>query len=209
MARDTGGAEGTAREHQLIEIHCPGDSATVRSTVHLPEFDIFYRHECSPETLRLSVPVDSRVSDVARIISGVTRHRFRTISLKGTVLPKDDLFADYFEPEEVLQLDALPGQKPGVIPLEWEYTGLHEAAHEGHVEVIWSYAARPEFINARTADGATPLSCLLKAGGHRKMVMALLKAGASAKAALPSGSTALSFAKSKGHAEVVSLLEKA
>jgi ankyrin repeat protein len=45
--------------------------------------------------------------------------------------------------------------------------------------------------------------------GDRKVVMALLKAGASAKAALPSGSTALSFAKSKGHMEIVALLEKA
>jgi ankyrin repeat protein len=45
--------------------------------------------------------------------------------------------------------------------------------------------------------------------GDRKVVLALLKAGASAKAALPDGSTALSLAKSIGHTEVVSLLEKA
>jgi ankyrin repeat protein len=46
--------------------------------------------------------------------------------------------------------------------------------------------------------------------GHRKVVMALLKAGASARAALPNGRTALSLAKSEGHMEVVSLLlEKA
>jgi ankyrin repeat protein len=45
--------------------------------------------------------------------------------------------------------------------------------------------------------------------GVRKVVMALLEAGASAKAALPNGSTALSIAKSKGHREIVALLEKA
>jgi ankyrin repeat protein len=39
--------------------------------------------------------------------------------------------------------------------------------------------------------------------------MALLKVGASATAALPNGGTALSIAKSKGHTEIVSLLEKA
>jgi hypothetical protein len=33
--------------------------------------------------------------------------------MKGNKLPKDELFADYFEPDEVLQLDALPGEKPG------------------------------------------------------------------------------------------------
>jgi hypothetical protein len=43
----------------------------------------------------------------------------------------------------------------------------------------------------------------------RKVVMALLKEGACAKAALPNSSTALSLAKSKGHMEIVALLEKA
>jgi ankyrin repeat protein len=38
--------------------------------------------------------------------------------------------------------------------------------------------------------------------------MALLKAGAAAKTALPNGSTALSIAKSKGHREIVALIEK-
>jgi ankyrin repeat protein len=41
------------------------------------------------------------------------------------------------------------------------------------------------------------------------VVTALLKAGASAKAALPNGNTALSIAKSKCHSEIVALLEKA
>jgi ankyrin repeat protein len=37
----------------------------------------------------------------------------------------------------------------------------------------------------------------------------LLKAGASTKAALPIGETALSLAKSQGHAAIVALLETA
>jgi ankyrin repeat protein len=42
-----------------------------------------------------------------------------------------------------------------------------------------------------------------------KVVTVLLKAGASTKAALPDGRTALSLAKSNGHMEIVALLEKA
>jgi ankyrin repeat protein len=45
--------------------------------------------------------------------------------------------------------------------------------------------------------------------GNARVVSTLLKAGASAKAALPSGKTALSLAKSHGHADVVALLKKA
>jgi hypothetical protein len=131
-------------------------------------FDICCHRECSPEILRFVVPVDSKVSDVARIICKEVKHRFKSISLNGRVLPKDELFADFFEPDEVLQLDALPGQKPEVIPLSGEVTALHWAAHEGNTEVISSYATRPEFINARTADGATPLWCAAERGAARR-----------------------------------------
>jgi ankyrin repeat protein len=41
------------------------------------------------------------------------------------------------------------------------------------------------------------------------VVSTLLKVGASAKAVLPSGETALSLAKSRGHAAIVAILEKA
>jgi ankyrin repeat protein len=44
--------------------------------------------------------------------------------------------------------------------------------------------------------------------GHVKVVAELLKAGASAKAALPDGRTALLIAMQKRHAQIVSLLEK-
>jgi ankyrin repeat protein len=45
--------------------------------------------------------------------------------------------------------------------------------------------------------------------GKARVVSTLLKSGASAKAALPDGETALSLAKSRGHADIVALLEKA
>jgi ankyrin repeat protein len=45
--------------------------------------------------------------------------------------------------------------------------------------------------------------------GHVKVVTELLRAGACTKAALPDGRTALSIARSKGHMQIVALLEKA
>jgi ankyrin repeat protein len=45
--------------------------------------------------------------------------------------------------------------------------------------------------------------------GHVATVQELLEAGASPKAVLSDGRTALSFAKSKGHREIVALLEMA
>jgi ankyrin repeat protein len=45
--------------------------------------------------------------------------------------------------------------------------------------------------------------------GHVAVVAELLKAGASTRAALPDGQTALMLAKSKGREAVVVLLEKA
>ena len=50
---------------------------------------------------------------------------------------------------------------------------------------------------------------LASASGHVAAVAELLKAGASAKATLPDGRSALTLAKWKGHEAVVALLEKA
>jgi ankyrin repeat protein len=43
--------------------------------------------------------------------------------------------------------------------------------------------------------------------GDLTVAVELLKAGASAKTALPDGSTALSIVKSTGHTEIVALLD--
>jgi ankyrin repeat protein len=158
-----------------------------------------------PEVYHLAVPVDSKVSDVARIISSVVKHRFSSISVKGKILLKDELFTDFFEPEEVQQLDALPGQKPGVIPLEGEWTILHKAAGEGNVKMISEYATRPEFINARTMEGATPLWCAADAGSV-EAVEALFELGADIDLPTMGGATPLYFAAQEGHLEAVKAL---
>jgi ankyrin repeat protein len=63
-------------------------------------------------------------------------------------------------------------------------------------------------VNTPTTDGWTPLM-LAAWNGDIKVFTALLKAGASAKDSLADGRTALSIAKSKGHARIAALLEKA
>jgi hypothetical protein len=149
--------------------------------------------------------VDSKVSDVARIIAGVVKLRFCSISVNGTVLPNEDLFADYFEPDEVLQLDALPGQRPGVIPLEGEYTSLHKAAYEGNVAVISTFATPPEFINAKSAEGWTPAWCAA-ANGRVEALEALFKLGADVNLQDKNGWTPVCVAAERGHVEAVKAL---
>jgi ankyrin repeat protein len=56
--------------------------------------------------------------------------------------------------------------------------------------------------------GWTPLM-LASASGHVAAVAELLKLGASPRATLPNGRSALALAKSEGHEAVVALLEKA
>jgi ankyrin repeat protein len=63
-------------------------------------------------------------------------------------------------------------------------------------------------VNTPRTDGWTPLMVAALTGNAR-VVSTLLKAGASARAVLRSGKTALSLAKSRGHADIVALLEKA
>jgi ankyrin repeat protein len=63
-------------------------------------------------------------------------------------------------------------------------------------------------VNPTDGAGWTPLM-IAAWNGHVEVVAALLRAGASPKVALPGGKTALSLAKSQGHADIVALFEKA
>jgi ankyrin repeat protein len=63
-------------------------------------------------------------------------------------------------------------------------------------------------VNAPRKNGSTPLM-VAAWNGHFAVATAPLNAGASAKAAMPDGVTALSIAKARGHTEMAALLEKA
>jgi hypothetical protein len=51
----------------------------------------------------------------------------------------------------------LPRQRPELVPKGGRVTKLYEAAEEGDVRAIAKVATRGEFVNARDADGWTPL----------------------------------------------------
>jgi ankyrin repeat protein len=108
------------------------------------------------------------------------------------VLLRDDLFADYFEPDEVLQL-------------EGDVTELHLAAAEGNVEVIRGYATCPEFINARGVNGETPLWCAAMTGSVGA-VEALIELGADVDLPNEEGATPVDVAAQEGHLGVVKAL---
>jgi ankyrin repeat protein len=127
------------------------------------------------------------------------------MSILGVPLPEHALFADYFEPDEVVLLEALPGEKPGVVPVAGRRTKLHDAAKRGDVAAIRALSKQPELINSRTADGLTPLILAAKRG-KVDAVNALAELGADLELALPSGRTALYTAAWMGHANVVRAL---
>jgi hypothetical protein len=51
----------------------------------------------------------------------------------------------------------IPGQRPAVVAREIRTRELHKAAEEGDVRAIANLATSGEFMNARDADGWTPL----------------------------------------------------
>jgi hypothetical protein len=93
---------------------------------------------------------------------------------------------------------------------------LHGEAESLHFELLvlrhelgWHVGDRVVHRRCNRAFAFLELSQCQPWNGDGKVVTALLKAGASAKAALPNGGTAFSLAKSKGHREIVAVLEKA
>jgi hypothetical protein len=76
-----GGVHGTDCGSPHVTADCLGDSVESTSSTLLHGLDISCPHECSPEMLRFTAPVNSKISDVIRIMSGRARYRFRSISL--------------------------------------------------------------------------------------------------------------------------------
>ena len=93
----------------------------------------------------------------------------------------------------------------------WEYTALHLAADNGHVEIILDLLKNSRTdINAVSGSGATPLM-LSVISQHIKAVQVLLEHGADVNAKDTvdvRGMTALMYAASKGSIDIVKLLLK-
>jgi predicted LPLAT superfamily acyltransferase len=98
-----------------------------------------------------------------------------------------------------------PAQRPGVVPKAGDLTEAHQAARAGDVRAIARFAAQPEFINARDADGWTPLAVAAHLG-HSEAVKELAWLGADLNFAISDGSTPVYLAARTGHVEVVKAL---
>jgi hypothetical protein len=109
---------------------------------------------------------------------------------------------EVLEPTRVTEL---PGQRRGVIPKEGKATELHRAAECGDVRVIALYAARPEFINARDANGRTPLHAA-SYYGKIEAAKELVCLGANVNARDVEGSTPLLLASQEGNESMVRIL---
>jgi hypothetical protein len=109
---------------------------------------------------------------------------------------------ELLEPGRVREL---PGRRPGVVPKDGALTELHKAAERGDVRAIARFATRPEWIDARDADGWTPLA-VASGFGQTEAVKALLWLGANVSAREMNGATALFLASQKGHESIVRIL---
>ena len=85
-------------------------------------------------------------------------------------------------------------------------TELSDAVRAGDVRTVQSMLGRePALASSRDADG-TSLVLLACTGGHRRVLDALLAAGAEPDARDASGQTAADLAVAGGHAELAAML---
>ena len=88
-------------------------------------------------------------------------------------------------------------------------TALFMAAFGGHTEIVKLLLGKGADVNAKDNDGATGLM-IAALSGRTEIVKLLLEKGADINAKTTDGKwTALGLAKSKGHSDIVRLLEKA
>jgi ankyrin repeat protein len=85
---------------------------------------------------------------------------------------------------------------------------LNNAAVENHVDVVRLLLDRGADPNVRNSQGDTPLICATKyAGGKAETVDVLVKAGTDLAVRDDKGNTALDYARAKGQADAVALIE--
>jgi len=88
-----------------------------------------------------------------------------------------------------------------------ENAALHVAAYNGDLDLVWLLCDAGASINSCDKGGATPL-ILASKQGHGEVARLLVSQGADAKLKEGTdGQTALEIARSRGHADVVSLLD--
>jgi ankyrin repeat protein len=98
-----------------------------------------------------------------------------------------------------------PAQRRRVVPKEGELKALCEAASEGDVRAIMRWAARPELLNARDAEGWIPLHVAAYCG-RREAVKALVWLGSSVNSQNSLGGTPLLMASQEGHESTARIL---
>jgi len=89
----------------------------------------------------------------------------------------------------------------------YEKAPLHGAAHNGHVEVAQVLLAAGADVNARNQNENTSL-IIAAVNGCVEVAQVLLAAGADLEAKNNVGKTALDYAKQRGHAAIVAMIEQ-
>lgn len=114
---------------------------------------------------------------------------------------------------ELMSLAIELGNDPGLTTSPYRGTALIAAAHLGHVEVVRRLIAAGPPLDHVNNLGWTALmeAVVLGDGGrnHREVVRLLLEAGADRSIADRDGVTPLAHARTRGYAEIASLLEQA
>jgi ankyrin repeat protein len=90
-------------------------------------------------------------------------------------------------------------------PLVWET--IHEAAKKGDLQDVKRHLNRGAAVNAKDADGLTPLLFAFD-GGHKDIVELLIAKGADVNAQTADGFTPLQKAVENHHMDVAELLKK-
>jgi ankyrin repeat protein len=109
------------------------------------------------------------------------------------------------EGHAVLRAMGLPAHQPSVVPKQGEVTRLHNAARLGDVDAILEFANQPEFVNARTAEGGTPMSYAAYYG-QTDAVKALASMGAYVDTVNNDAITPIYLAAEQGHLQTVRAL---
>jgi ankyrin repeat protein len=149
--------------------------------------DVSTSEEANRDLMQVALLSDSVIADLEKVV-GVSQRVVEAL----------------MEGQAVLR-SRLPAQRSGVVPKQGEITRLHKAAESGDVAAILKFADRPEFINAQTAGGQTPMWCAA-CYGKTEAVKALASLGANVNTPASDGATPVCAAAQNRHELTVRLL---